>query len=125
MRDILFIGIGGFCGAVMRYVVSGAVHKWSGRADFPFGTLVVNLLGCLAIGLLAQLAADRGIFGPGSRAFFFIGVLGAFTTFSTFGNETMNLLSDGESLLAFLNIAVHVLLGLAAVWAGRLIAIQF
>ena len=122
MGKIILIGLGGFLGAVMRYLVSGGVQSWSKSATFPYGTLAVNLIGCLMIGLLAQLVEIRNILSPETRAFLFIGTLGAFTTFSTFGNESMNLLKEGEALLSFLNVGVHILFGLTAVWLGQVCA---
>jgi len=83
-------------GAILRYLLSGWVQAWAKGAAFPYGTLTVNLLGCLIIGFLAQLVELRNLFSPETRVFVFIGVLGAFTTFSTFGNDTMLLLRDGE-----------------------------
>lgn len=124
MLRILLVGIGGFLGSVARYLMSGYVQQLSRSISFPFGTLAVNLLGCFVIGFLAQLADARGIFSAESRAFVFVGILGGFTTFSSFGNETMNLLRDGEALLAFANVAVHLVVGLAAVWLGRITAHQ-
>jgi len=118
------IGLGGFCGAILRYLVSGWVQSASGRIDFPYGTLAVNVLGCLAIGLLSQLATARGLFGPDTRALMFIGVLGAFTTFSTFSNETLNLIIEGNPLGALTNVGLQVLLCLGAVWAGHVLALQ-
>jgi CrcB protein len=114
------VGVGGFIGSVLRYLLSGLVQEW--RDDFPVGTLAVNVVGCLFIGLISQLAEARGAFPPEARAFLVIGVLGGFTTFSSFGNETMNLWRDGESFLGFLNIASQLVLGLGAVWLGRLLA---
>jgi CrcB protein len=121
MRVLLFVGIGGFIGSVLRYGLSGLVQEWSRREIFPLGTLAVNVLGCLAIGLMSQLAESRGAFSPEARAFIVIGVLGGFTTFSSFGNETLNLFRDSESVLAFVNVAAQLLLGLAAVWLGRML----
>jgi CrcB protein len=118
---VLFVGIGGFLGSVLRYVVTGLVQQWTGREDFPLGTMVVNLSGCLVIGLLSELAEARGAFTPETRAFVFIGILGGFTTFSSFGNETMNLWRDGQNLFAFLNVASHMVFGLGAVWLGRVL----
>ncbi|OGW29460.1 MAG: hypothetical protein A2X59_05675 [Nitrospirae bacterium GWC2_42_7] len=118
MEKILLVGLGGFIGSIFRYLLSGYVQQASRSASFPHGTLVVNILGCFIIGLLTYLAESRGLFTDESRAFVFVGVLGGFTTFSTFGNETMNLLRDGESFLASVNIAAHVLLGLLFVWIG-------
>lgn len=119
MKDALFVGIGGFIGAVLRYAVSGWVQHWTGSVRFPYGTLAVNVLGSLVIGLLLELVEGRGVFGPEARAFSVIGLVGAFTTFSTFGSETLNLLRSGESIAAGVNLALQVVLGLAAVWSGR------
>jgi CrcB protein len=121
LQTIVLVGLGGFIGSVLRYLASGLVQQISQSATFPYGTLAVNLIGCFVIGLLSQLADDRGVFSGEARAFVFIGVLGGFTTFSSFGNETMNLARDGEMLPAFANVSVHFVLGLGAVWLGRLI----
>lgn len=82
----------------------------------------MNLIGCLVIGFLSQLADSRGVFTAETRALVFVGALGGFTTFSTFGNETMNFLRDGENFPAILNVGAHIILGLGAVWLGRAIA---
>lgn len=112
------IGSGGFVGALARYGLGGLVHRQLPMTAFPYGTLVVNLLGCLLIGVLAGLADSRQLFGPEFRLFALIGVLGGFTTFSTFGYETVALLRDAEYLRAATNVGVHVILGLALVWLG-------
>jgi len=114
----LLIGLGGFIGAILRYSVSGFVQGWSKGNPFPIGTLAVNILGCFVIGLLSQLAESRGLFSPETRSLLFIGFLGAFTTFSTFGNDTMNLLQN-TPWLSITNVSAHITLGLIAVWAGR------
>lgn len=118
----LAIGIGGFIGAILRYLLSGWVQDWSRSLDFPYGTLAVNLLGCFVIGILSYWGEQHNLFSPNARLFVFIGILGAFTTFSTFGNETVNLLRARDELLALLNVGAHVLLGLLAVWLGRVLA---
>lgn len=119
MSKILLIGAGGFIGSVLRYWVSGYVQQVTRSVEFPYGTLVVNLIGCFVIGFLSQLADTRGVFTAESRAFVFIGVLGGFTTFSTFGNESMNLLRDGENVVSLANVGAHMAFGLGAVWLGR------
>ena len=119
---IALVALGGSLGAVLRYLLSGYAQQISRNSSFPVGTLVVNILGCLTIGFLSELAENHGFFTAETRAFAFIGVLGGFTTFSAFGNETMNLLHQGESLPATMNIAAHVVLCLGAVWLGRSIA---
>jgi CrcB protein len=119
VTKLFLIGIGGFLGSILRYVVSGYVQQLSKSIDFPYGTLAVNVIGCLIIGLLSYLADTRGVFSAEVRVFAFVGLLGGFTTFSTFGNETVNFLRRGESVFAFVNVAAHLLLGLMAVWLGR------
>jgi CrcB protein len=88
------------------------------RADFPYGTLYVNLLGCGAIGVLGALADVRNVLSPEARAFLLIGVLGGFTTFSSFAYETLALARDGESLKATANALLHVTGCLVAAWVG-------
>ncbi|MFN8412862.1 MAG: fluoride efflux transporter CrcB [Anaerolineales bacterium] len=122
MTNILLVGIGGFIGSVLRYLVSGAVQNSMKRLDFPYGTLAVNLIGCFVIGILAQYGESRGVFSNESRAFIFIGILGGFTTFSSFGNDTINLVRESFVTNAFLNVGANVLLGLFAVWLGRTIS---
>jgi CrcB protein len=121
---IFLAGCGGFIGSVLRYSVSGFVQDASRSIRFPFGTLAVNLIGCFAIGFLSQLAETRGFFSAETRTLVFVGVLGGFTTFSAFGNETMNLWREGESALAVVNIAAHLVLCLGAVWLSRALAYQ-
>jgi CrcB protein len=118
MTDVILVGIGGSLGAMARYLLSRFVQAQAGPA-FPYGTLAVNLIGCLIIGALSQWADARNAFTPQSRAFVFAGMLGGFTTFSSFGNETMALMRADQHLLALLNVALHVVLGLGAVWLGR------
>ena len=124
MFKILLAGVGGFIGSTLRYLVSGFVQDWSRSIDFPYGTLAVNLIGCLAIGFLSQLAETRGYFTAEARTLVFIGVLGGFTTFSAFSNETMNLWREGEAALAAINVAAHLLLCLGAVWISRAVAFR-
>jgi len=121
---LFLAGIGGFIGSSLRYAVGGYVQQISRSANFPCGTLAVNLIGCFIIGLLSQLAESRGVFTAESRTLVFIGILGGFTTFSAFGNETMNLWRDGQNTLAMANIAAHLVLGLGAVWISRALAYQ-
>jgi fluoride exporter len=124
MHNLLLIGLGGFTGALLRYSLTGFIQSWSKSLSFPYGTLVVNLLGCLLIGALSQVAEVRGVISPEARSFIFIGLLGAFTTFSTFGNDTVSLFRDGKDLLSFVNIGLHLVLGLSAVWLGQSLVSQ-
>lgn len=116
LLNALLIGAGGFAGTVLRYALGGFVQRHFPLATFPFGTLFVNLLGCLLIGAFAGLADSRQLFAPEVRSLAFIGVLGGFTTFSTFGYETFAMARDGEHLRAACNVGFHVILGLALVW---------
>jgi fluoride exporter len=120
--NILFVGLGGALGSIARYLLSSWVQVTAKNINFPFGTLTVNLIGCFVIGFLAQLAEARGVFTSESRAFVFIGILGGFTTFSSFGNETLNLARGGEMWNALANVGMNVVIGLFAVWLGRTVA---
>jgi len=118
MREILIVGVGGFVGSVLRFLVGGWIQRLSATSVFPLGTLGVNVIGCLAIGFLAGWVENLPALRSGLRAFLFIGLLGGFTTFSTFGGETMEMLRDGQFLLGLMNVGLHVVVGLAAVWLG-------
>ena len=120
MRNLLIVGMGGFFGAILRYLISGGVQKWTQNADFPYGTLVVNLIGCVVIGMLTRLDEMRGLLSPEMRFFILIGLLGAFTTYSTFSNEAVHLINNRRFSTAVLYMAAHLILGLGAVMAGRL-----
>jgi fluoride exporter len=122
MFKLFLIGSGGFIGSVFRYLLSGYIQNLSNTSRFPSGTLCVNTLGCLIIGLLSQLVETHGVFTPETRAFLFIGCLGGFTTFSTFGNESFNLLRDGQHAFSLLNIGLHIFICLGAIWFGRNLA---
>jgi CrcB protein len=121
----LWVGIGGFLGSGARYWLGGLLNKLSPAALFPYETLVINVSGCLGIGLLAGLAEFRGVLSPEMRLFLMVGVLGGFTTFSTFGYETFQLLRDGAILPASLNIGLQCGLGIGAVWCGYAFARLF
>ena len=121
MLQIFLVGAGGFVGSVLRYAVSGWVHRCLPFTGFPYGTLAVNLLGCLAIGLLAGLADSRQMIGPELRIFLLLGMLGGFTTFSTFAYEGVELITHGEFAKVLASVMVHVLVGFLAVWFGHAI----
>ena len=116
MLKVIFIAVGGASGALMRYGLSNLVHSYV-SASFPWGTLAVNLIGCFAIGVLWQVF-DRVIVSPEVRALALVGILGGFTTFSTFALETFNLLRDGELAFAISNIAVSAVAGIVLVFVG-------
>ena len=119
--QIILVGIGGFIGAVFRFLLSGFVHRLVPLSEFPFGTLAVNVVGCLLIGLLNGLAETRQVIGPELRLFLMIGMLGGFTTFSAFGYETLELIRDAEVSRAMGNVFLQVFLGLVAVWLGDML----
>lgn len=121
MSNVFLVGIGGFIGSVMRYLLGGYVQQ-SSKSIFPYGTLAVNVIGCFVIGFLSQLAENRGAFSSEAPAFVFIGILGGFTTFSSFGNETLNLARDGQMMSAVANVGLNVFVGLLAVWLGRTVS---
>jgi len=122
LTNILLVGFGGFIGSILRYLASGYIQQAVKSIDFPYGTLTVNVIGCFVIGFLAQLAEERGMFTSEARSFVFVGVLGGFTTFSAFGNETLNLARDSQMMSALANVSVNVILGLFAVWLGRTVS---
>ena len=121
MQSWVMLLAGGLCGTAGRYVLSGAVYRWLGTA-FPYGTLVVNTLGCVLIGFLGTLAEQKFLLKPEARVFWIPGLLGAFTTFSAFIYESWRLLQDGELLLAGLNLLGSLVLGLLALWLGHVAA---
>ncbi len=107
----------------MRYLVSTGIYSWLGRG-FPYGTLVVNVLGSLAMGLLYELFLQRLSISPEVRAVLLVGFLGAFTTFSTFSIETINLIEQGDLLKAVTNMLASVILCVLAAWCGLQMARQ-
>ncbi len=122
MDKLLVVGAGGFFGAILRYAVSGFVQKLTQSIEFPHGTLAVNLIGCLMLGMLTRMDELRSLLSPEARLMVFVGILGAFTTFSTFGNETVNLINAERFSGALLNVGLHVVFGLIAVFLGRMLA---
>lgn len=108
---------GGGLGAVLRYWVQGLVYDRMGSA-FPYGTVLVNIAGCFVIGLLMVSMEERFLASPALRLFLTVGILGGFTTFSSFSFETMALFRDGESALALANVGLSVLVCLCATWTG-------
>ena len=117
MYRIVLIGIAGLMGTLARYWLSGwADERWG--ASFPVGALIVNLLGCLAVGFLFQATEEKYLIDPVLRSAILVGFLGGFTTFSSFGIQTFSLLREGEIFLAGLNVVVSNVGGLILVWAG-------
>lgn len=107
MLRLFILGVAGAAGTVSRYLLSGWIHQLFG-AEFPYGTLVVNISGCLAVGFLGTLTEERSWMSPGIRIPLLLGFLGAFTTFSSFTYETWALFKDGEMMMAGLNVLASV-----------------
>ncbi len=120
MSMILLLAVAGAAGTVSRYGLGGLTQRITG-AGFPYGTLVINVLGCLVIGYIMQIALNTSIIPATARVVVTIGFLGAFTTFSTFSYETVRFIEDGAWVSAILNIAMNVGLGLAATLLGALL----
>jgi fluoride exporter len=118
----LLVALGGALGSLARHGVTVAAARWF-PATFPYGTLVVNAIGCAIFGLLLGVGESRQLLTPAVRAFCLVGVLGGFTTFSSYSAESMALLRSGAWTLALINTVGQVVIGLAAValgwWAGR------
>jgi CrcB protein len=123
MRQLLAIAAGGAVGTLLRYWVSTGAHAVLGRG-FPYGTLTVNVLGSLMMGFLYVWLLDRIVTGPVVRAFLLIGLLGGFTTFSTFSIESLNLIEAGHVLKALVNVLLSVTVCITAAGLGVLIARQ-
>ena len=121
MLQIALIALGGAAGSVARYLMAGGVQRLAGGV-FPWGTMSVNVLGCLAIGFLNQAFSGPVWIRPEYRLALTIGVLGGFTTFSTFGWETFALLNDRQFPAAAGNVLASVAVGLFAVWLGARLA---
>ncbi len=113
----MLVGLAGLAGTLCRYWLVGLLTRRYGEA-FPFGTLAVNLAGCFAAGLLFQLMQERGDFSETARAAVFVGLLGGFTTFSSYGLQTFALLREGHAGAAALNVAASNVLGVSMVFAG-------
>ena len=122
MQNILLAGIGGMVGTILRYLLNSWIYRLLDYPAFPLGVLVINIIGCLVIGVLGGMAETRAAFTPELKIFVFIGILGGFTTFSSFGYDTFGLLRDGQFFYAMLNVMIQVFVGLGAVWAGYNIA---
>lgn len=118
LKSILLVALGGALGSVVRYKLSGWVFHHTVDWQFPAGTFVVNVAGCLIIGVLAGLAVKEDFFSAETRIFLFTGIMGGFTTFSAFGLETFYLLRRGELLVAGSNIVLSVIVGLIVLWLG-------
>ncbi|MDA0323021.1 MAG: fluoride efflux transporter CrcB [Verrucomicrobia bacterium] len=115
MANMLLVGMGGFVGSILRYGLGELVHS---SLRVPAGTLAVNVIGCLLIGVVGGWYENHSFLGHSARLFLMVGILGGFTTFSAFGYETMHLARNRELAIAMANILLQVALGLVAVWIG-------
>ena len=119
VMNLLVVGSGGFLGVVARYGLTLLVQRSVGPlTTFPYGTLAVNLLGCFAIGVFAGFVESRQLFGASSRLFVLVGILGGFTTFSTFGHETLTLLRSQQFMHVVASVGIHIFVGVALVALG-------
>jgi CrcB protein len=117
LKTLLFIACGGAIGSLFRYGSSLGIYALVGK-DFPYGTLFVNVLGSFLMGLLSILMVERLNIGPEWRAMVLVGLLGSFTTFSTFSIETLNLFEQGDMFKALANIVFSIIVCISAVWLG-------
>jgi CrcB protein len=120
LQQLLFLILAGILGTLSRYGLGGLMQRLTGTA-FPYGTLLINILGCLAIGYVMQVALTTDLIPPNIRVVITVGFIGSFTTFSTFSYETMKLFEDGALVSAMVNIASNVGLGLFATFCGMLL----
>ena len=120
MSRTLLVAFGGMLGSIARYWLAGVIQRLDG-AEFPFGTLGVNVLGSFIVGVVMALSLERGTLPPNARIFLAIGLCGGFTTMSTFSYETMALLRDGQAILGLGNVAATLIACLVAVWLGQVI----
>jgi len=123
MNQVMAVAIGGALGSVLRYGLSNWVHSFVGRG-FPYGTLAVNVLGCLTMGILFVLLVERMADSAMWRAGLLVGLLGGFTTFSAFSIETFNLIEQGDLAKAAGNMAASLVLCIGATWLGVTLARQ-
>ena len=117
----IFVALGGAVGSLSRYLLSTWIYNKT-QQIFPLGTFVVNILGCFLLGLFFTLSLDRWVISPEIRIMIAVGFLGGFTTFSTFGLETINIIKEGNLHIALLNVGLSVFVGVLAVWLGMEIA---
>ncbi len=121
MLNLLLIGLGGFVGAILRYIISGVVQK--GIISFPVGTLVVNTIGSFFLSFIMYLSEYGGFFSKDIRVFLTIGLIASFTTMSTFSYESFRFLEQKEIFLFIINIVATLTLTLTAVYLGRVVAL--
>jgi CrcB protein len=119
---LLLVGLGGFIGAILRYVLGGWIQN--SFVNFPVGTLVINTTGSFFIGLIMYLSEYQGLFSDDTRIFLTIGILGGYTTLSTFGYESFRLIDDSKFALMTVNVVATVLFSIMAVYLGKIVALS-
>ncbi len=122
MLKILLVGLGGFCGSISRYLVSLGIQRIISHTWLPYGTIMVNILGCLLIGVLGGFADMRQIISVETRLLLIVGFLGGFTTFSSFEFELFALARNSEFGAFVVNLALQLVAGFGAVWVGYSLA---
>jgi CrcB protein len=120
LKQVMLVAVGGGFGSVCRFLLSGWVLHRTPNWNFPAGTFLVNVIGCLVIGVLSGLAVKHEMLTTDARVFLFTGIVGGFTTFSAFGLETFHLLKRGEAVIAGTYVALSIVIGLLALWLGFL-----
>ena len=120
-KGVFIVGIGGFIGTVARYLLSQFIQKYFNTA-FPLGTLIINILGCLIIGLLFGMFERGSLISSELRLFLTVGFCGGFTTFSTFSNDSVNLINDGELLYLMLYMGLSIFAGISFTFLGKILA---
>jgi CrcB protein len=123
LKTLMFIALGGSLGAVLRFLTQVTVYELAGRS-FPYGTLVVNVFGSFLMGLFSIILVEKFDLGSEWHMAILIGVLGSFTTFSTFSIETLVLFEQGDIIKAMSNIVLSIILCISSVWAGAYFAKQ-
>ncbi len=121
LRGIIIVGLGGFLGSVSRYLTTHYIHKLF-DTNFPLGTLIVNILGCLFIGFILGLFEKGSIVSADLRLFLTVGFCGGFTTFSTFTNDSINLANETEIFYLMLYIGFSIFIGISSTFIGRILA---
>lgn len=121
MQNILYVGLGGFIGASLRYIISIISPKLFGT-QLPYGTLIVNVLGGILIGIIMEISIKTNLISPSLKLFLTTGIMGGLTTFSTFSYETVTLFSGGNYFLGMLNTGLNLFLSIFGVVLGKFIA---